>query len=142
MWALWSRLSACGRRFEICGALFQSAEGRVACAIDDHAFAEDQQTSNCFRRYRTAAITGAAGAGTVQEPRVCHPLVCVPLVAYMKMVCDPANAGVNVTANVSVNVFPLGTAVLVPNAIAHWLFCRVPLPSAADIQVPPASSSR
>src|SRR5215475_11795164 len=88
----------------------------------------------------SAVTTG--GAPTVQVPRVCHPLVCAPLLAYMKMLCDPANAGVNVSANVSVNVFPLGTAVLLPNAIAHWLFCRVPVPIGADSHVPPASLSR
>src|SRR5215813_2495476 len=89
----------------------------------------------------SAVTTGTTGAGTVQVPRVFQPLGCVPLVAYMKMVCVPANAGVNVTANVSVSVFPLGTAVLLPSAIAHWLFCSVPLPpSCADSHVAPASS--
>jgi hypothetical protein len=78
--------------------------------------------------------------GTVQVPCVCQPLTCAPLLAYRKIVCVPANVGVNVTASVSVSVFPLGTAVLLPNAIAHWLFCSVPLPSGADSHVAPASS--
>src|SRR5215813_7158296 len=64
--------------------------------------------------------SAVTGLGTTQFPRVCHPLVCIPLVAYMKTVCcRPTNAGVNVMANVSVSVFPLGTAVLLPRSIAH-----------------------
>src|SRR5215813_5163776 len=58
--------------------------------------------------------SAVTGLGTVQVPRVFQPLACAPLVAYMKIVCAPSNAGVNVTAKVSVSVFPLGTAVLLP----------------------------
>src|SRR5271169_1764215 len=66
-------------------------------------------------------VGGAAVAGTVQVPMVCHPLPALDPDAYMKVVFAPAYAVVNVTGRFNVRFTPDVVTVAAPTLIEHWL---------------------
>jgi hypothetical protein len=55
----------------------------------------------------------------------------------------PENPDANVTGSVNVSALPLIAAAPLANAIAHWLFCTVPLlPTTPEVYAVPALFSR
>src|SRR5271165_2310077 len=90
--------------------------------------------------------TGAGGVTTptaVQAPSCAQALNTSAFCASRKTFLGPANAGVNVTARFSVNVFPDRTAEDAPTFKLHWLLDSVPrVPIVIGVWNAPASLSK
>ena len=136
------------------------AEEVAALPLWNHAHAVDRSVASRLSEYfranvwlvplpdagvtESAVMVAAAGAGTVQAPRVYQPLFEPPmLAAYMKTLFGPLNPGLNVVARLRVRLLPDGTAELDPSPIAQLRFCTVALvPTVPVTQPVPASLIR
>src|ERR1035441_2115543 len=95
----------------------ESATGKVN-VCDDPLPCEGFTDTTCTGRL----------AGTVQEPKACHPIEPVGFAACRYTVLVPENTDWNVTMRFNVNTVPAVLTVEPLPFRTHWLFCWLPLP--------------
>lgn len=80
---------------------------------------------------------------TVQEPSCAQPLSSVAFWASMNTPLAPTNAGLKVSAKLTIRVLPDIPDDDAPASRMHWLFCAVPAtPMVRELPKEPASLAR